>query len=111
MEVWRIAGLPDDPLAAAALFHTRDLPPLRGVRGDLLLIFPPADHRHRGWRLAAVQGLARQAVPARVNAVEADAAGDAVAAASAYLAAAPGLTGQLLRLDPAGAGAAAAPAP
>ena len=104
MAVVRIEGLPDDPLEAAAVFHAEWLPRLTEKRGDLVLIFPPADHTHRAWRLAAVQGLARVAVPHRVNAL---AGGDAAAieAGQAYLAAAPGVTGQLLPLDGAGAGA------
>jgi hypothetical protein len=35
----------------------------------LTVVFPPADHSHRGWRLAAVQELAREFAPRRVNAV------------------------------------------
>ena len=102
MELVRIADLPDDPLAAAAAFHERYLPRLRGRTDDLLLVFPPADHGHRGWRLAAVQGLARQAVPGRVNALAGDDAA-AIASARTFLAGAPGLTGQLLALDGRGA--------
>ena len=104
MAVVRIEGLPGAPLAAAAFFHAEWLPRFTAERGDLVLIFPPADHTHRAWRLAAVQGLARAAVPHRVNAlVGGDAA--AIDAARAYLAAAPGVTGQVLPLDGAGAGA------
>lgn len=108
MQLVRIKGLPDDPLAASARFHAQDLPALVPVSSDLLLVFPAADHTHRGWRLAAVQSLARAAAPHRVNAV---AGGDAaaIATAEAYLAAAPGVTGHLLALgdgsDGRGAGA------
>ena len=58
---------------------------------------------HRGWRLAAVQGLAREHAPLRVNALASD---DelAIAAAHAYLASADGVTGQYLPLDSHGAG-------
>jgi hypothetical protein len=45
--------------------------------------FPPANHEHRGWRLAAVQQLAREHAPRRVNAVETD---DEEALANAALA-------------------------
>jgi hypothetical protein len=61
-------------------------------------VFPSAPYDHRGWRLAAVQDLAREAAPIRVNGV----AGDddaAIAAALHWLAAAPGITGQLLAVD------------
>ena len=68
-------------------------PPLAGE--DLVLVFPPAPYDHGGWRLAAVQDLARAAAPRRVN----GAVGDdekAIAEALEWLAGAPGITGQLL---------------
>jgi len=68
------------------------------------LIFPPADHTHRAWRLAAVQELAREAAPLRVNAVASDDPA-AIESALAYIENAPGLTGQYLALDDTGAGA------
>jgi hypothetical protein len=104
MELVRITGLPDDPLEAAATFHAQHAPALRAAVTDLLLVFPAADHTHRGWMLAAVQMLARTAAPLRVNAV-AGAGEAAIAAATEYLARAPGLTGQLISLDDCGAGA------
>ena len=70
---------------------------------DLVLILPPADHTHRAWRLAVVQGLAREYAPLRVNAVASDDP-DAIASALNYLDNAPGLTGQYLALDGIGAG-------
>ncbi|HZU65054.1 MAG TPA: hypothetical protein VFF98_15315 [Novosphingobium sp.] len=103
MELRRIVDLPDDPLAAAAAFHALHLPALRAATGDVAILFAPAEHTHAGWRLAAVQALARAATPRRVNAIEG--AGEAaIAAACAWLAAAPGVTGQILRLA-GGAGA------
>lgn len=107
MELLRIEGLPTDPLAAAAEFHTTWLPKVRQALAQtselLVLQFPVADHTHRTWRLATVQGMAREYAPLRVNGVESESAA-AIASASAYLAAAPGLTGQLLSLADAGAG-------
>lgn len=105
MELVRIAGLDADPLAAAATFHGEWAARLAVWPGadDLVLVWPPADHAHHGWRLAAVQLLARRLAPRRVNAVAGDDAA-AIAAAADYLGRAPGLTGQLLPLDPAGAG-------
>jgi hypothetical protein len=106
MRVLRVAALPDDALAASARFHEQDLPAAQAALAkgeDLTLVFAPADHTHRGWRLAAVQGLAREHAPVRVNAV----AGDdeaGIAAALRYLEGAPGVTGQLLPLDSIGAG-------
>ncbi len=119
MRVLRIAGLPDDALEAAAVFYA-ELPPPWGrgssvaggeapagtpdVEGeDVVIVFPPADHTHRAWRLAAVQGLARDHAPLRVNALASD---DPAAIESAlhYLEQAEGLTGQYLTLDGLGAG-------
>ncbi len=103
MDVLRIAGLPDDPLAAAAQFHAEVVPALPRD-ADLLLVFPPADHPHRGWREAAIGALGRAFAPRRINAVASDNAAG-IASAQAYLAGAEGLTGQYLPLDDAGAGA------
>jgi hypothetical protein len=142
MRVLRIAGLPDGPLEAAAVFYAALPPPwgkgtsvagggvpagtpgLEGARGevwstraspaptawvpssegeDLVLIFPPADHTHRGWRLAAVQSLARDHAPLRVNALASDDPA-AIESALTYLEQAEGLTGQYLTLDSLGAG-------
>jgi hypothetical protein len=99
--VLRIEGLPEPALDAAAQFHQRDLPRVRAALSDtdaLALVFPPAPYDHRAWRLAAVQDLAREAAPRRVNAV----AGDdeqAIGEALAWLEQAPGITGQLLAVD------------
>ena len=103
-----VGELPEAPLAAAALFHGEVLPkilvfhaPLHAGE-ELVLVFAPADHTHQGWRLAAVQSLARQFAPARINAIASDDPA-AIAAAQGYLANAPGVTGQLLPLDSIGA--------
>jgi hypothetical protein len=109
MALIRVEGLPASPVAAAAEFYSRVAPLVEGT-GDaaLVLLFPPADHTHRSWRAAAVASLARGAVPRRINAIVSGdmAAPDsgAIAAALAYLEAAPGVTGQLLTLDSHGAG-------
>ena len=71
--------------------------------GLLVLTFDAADYTHTGWRLAAVQMLAREHAPARVNAISGGGAA-ARAAALAYLADGAGITGQYLPLDDAGAG-------
>lgn len=105
--ILRVAALPEDALDAAARFHAEILPQARrsleSGPDHLTLVFAPAGHAHRGWRLAAVRELARQAAPRRVNALESvDEA--AIAAAARYLELAPGVTGQLLPLDGNGAG-------
>lgn len=104
MEVVRVTGLPDAPLAAAAEFHSVWLPRICPPRSgeDLLLAFPHADHTHRLWRLAAVQELARVAAPYRVNGVAADSEA-AISSAMSYLDKAPGVTGQYWPLDVTGA--------
>jgi len=107
MALLRVEELPGEPLAAAAEFHARMLPQIRMELGEgpdhLALVFAPAGHAHRGWRLAAVQALAREYAPLRVNGIE---SGEepATAAAAAWLAGANGVTGQLLALDGKGAG-------
>ena len=100
-----IAALPDDPVAASAAFHRDWLERAEEAlgQGDLLLVFAPADHTHRGWRAAVVAALARKHVPARVNAAASNDAA-AIAAAERYFAAAPGVTGQYFALDSIGAG-------
>ena len=110
MALLRISPLPDNALDAAAEFHARVLPDidlalrsLQDGEAHLTLVFAPADHAHRGWRLAAVQELARRAAPLRVNALAGDSE-PAIAATERYLAAAPGVTGQYMPLDDKGAG-------
>ncbi len=103
--VRRITHLPEAPLAAADHFHSRLVPgllaDLAGLPpgGDMVLVFPPADHAHGGWRKAAVQDLARAAAPDhRLNAIVGTHDPD-IELALAYLANAPGVTGQVLELD------------
>ena len=72
-------------------------------RCHLAIVFESAGHEHRGWRLAAVQELAREVAPHRINALASDSE-PAVASALAYLKIAEGVTGQLLELDDMGAG-------
>ena len=103
----RAGPLPAEALAASARFHAKVLPEIKqalaGTPSHLTLVFPPADHTHRAWRLAAVQGLASEYAPIRVNAlVSSDEV--AIAAAASYLEVAEGVTGQVLPLDGHGAG-------
>lgn len=106
-ELLHLGPLSDNALEAAADFHARLLPgieaTLSGGADPLTLVFLPANHEHRAWRLAAVQGLARRFAPSRVNAVESDER-EAVAAAQRWLDGAGGVTGQLLPLNGKGAG-------
>jgi len=107
MALFRVGALPDEAVAAAARFHAEVLPKvlaeLAASPTGLTLVFAPADHAHRGWRLSVVQGLAREHAPLRVNGVTGESE-EAIAAAARYLDAAEGVTGQLLPLDGKGAG-------
>ncbi len=143
MALLRVGELPEEALAAAAVFHAevvprvlatlRELhdpvplplaggarggsepgssiaatdppptPPASGRGEGLTLIFPPADYTHNAWRLAALQALAREHAPIRINALDSNGE-PAIAAALAFLEAAEGVTGQLLELDDTGAG-------
>jgi hypothetical protein len=101
-----VLDLPETPSEAAREFYQVHLPTARdaiaaarakGAPFTLTLMFPAADHTHRAWRLAAVQSLARECAPVRINGL----AGDdeaAIKQALAYLADAPGITGQLLEV-------------
>lgn len=94
-------ALPADPIDAAAAFHSGVVPTVKqalALESDVVLLFDRADAIHDGWRLAAVRDLARMATPARVNAA-AGADGAAMDEVLAYLAAAPGITGQVLIVD------------
>jgi hypothetical protein len=98
-----IGNLPDGPLDAAAEYYATWLPKIRHNAGVgppelVILVFEPAGHDHRGWRLAAVQDLARELSPGRVNAIVAP--GGAVPREICdYLEQARGVTGQLLSVE------------
>ena len=98
-----IQGLPLTPLDAAAEFHANELPEIRDdsdilEQHDLVIVFEPAGPEHRAWRLAAIQELAREMAPRRVNGVV-GAEEAAIVDTIAYLDAAPGVTGQLLSVQ------------
>ena len=98
----QVSGLAKKPIDAAAEFHARFVPRIRSLMTrDVMLLFPQADHTHSAWRLAAVQELAREAAPRRVNAL-AGGSEPAIREAAAYLRMTPGVTGQVLVLDGAG---------
>jgi len=112
--VLQSARWPDGPLEAATYFLTELVPQVREfapptrlaaeigaepVEADtvkaIAIVFPKADHTHDAWRLAAIQQLARESAPLRVNAI----VGDEVEAVSSFLASAPGVTGQVFETD------------
>ncbi|WP_379549675.1 Rossmann fold domain-containing protein [Erythrobacter sp. W53] len=95
-----IDDLPAKPLAASGVFHQHWLPHAESALGageDVTLIFAPADHTHSAWRRAAIQGLARQYAPRRINGVSGT--GEVADKTVAYLADAPGVTGQYLEAE------------
>ena len=105
--VLRVGALPQKPVEASAEFHARILPhvlaELAKAPPHLVLLFDPAGPDHHGWRLSAVQNLAREHAPFRVNGLSgSDEA--AIAAAICYLERAEGITGQLFAIDGNGAG-------
>jgi hypothetical protein len=100
----RVGVLADDALDAASAFHVEILPRLRAISdAAITCVFPPADHGHADWRRAAIQSLAREIAPRRINGIASDDEA-AIAAAEAYLETADGVTGQYLPLDGEGAG-------
>jgi hypothetical protein len=95
--VVEVAGLPAAPIDAAARFHSAYVDRVRELMpaSDVAVVFPAAGHEHRAWRLAAIQELAREAAPYRVNGISGDDP-KAIGEALDFLAVAPGITGQLL---------------
>ena len=99
-----VVDLPAAPLAASGAFHRDHLASVEAIMTsgeDVMIALPPADHTHREWRALAT-GLARAHAPARANVVAGE--GDVLDAFEAYLAEAPGITGQYLEGDGQGAG-------
>ncbi len=100
-----IDDLPDQPLAAAGVFHQHWLPHIETLLksgADVTIALGTADHTHREWRRAVAAGLALAHAPRRVNMVAGE--GDALVACESYLGAAPGITGQYLETAGEGAG-------
>ncbi|MXO76242.1 hypothetical protein GRI40_13575 [Altererythrobacter aerius] len=97
----RVDMLPGPAIEAAAAFHGewagKALAMLSGKCAALAIVLPPAAGDHGDWRLAAARDLARRAAPCRVNLVAGDDAAS-IAAVLDYLACAPGVTGQYLRV-------------
>lgn len=115
---YRAKGWPDNPLDAAAAFHrdcatqVREYAAMKGLAADIaahapppfvtwvavIIVFPHADFMHSEWRKIAIQELARESVPMRVNGIEAS-MDEEIRPVVDYLASAPGVTGQMFRTD------------
>ena len=97
-----IRDLPEAALDAAGAFYTRYLDDARSVLAgeadSLVLVFSRATYDHQAWRRAAIADLARSGTPKRVNGL-AGGGEAAVRHTLAWLAKAPGITGQLIPLD------------
>lgn len=95
--VLEVAQLPDGALEAAAVFYTEHLPKVSEALAKdgvdaVAITLPLANHAHNDWRRALAHDLAREYAPRRVNLVS----GEDVAELLAFLAKAPGVTGQCL---------------
>jgi hypothetical protein len=116
-----LGDLPEAPLDAAAHFYSEHMPLARKMLNNewsqipglpeeavprmaetdieaLAFIFPAAGKDHQGWRLAAIQALAREVAPKRVNGIAGDDL-DAIDTTIDWLAEADGITGQLLAVE------------
>jgi len=96
-------GLGESPLDAAARFHAHIVPSIRAMMAngsELVVMFDPADHSHTSWRKAAIEELAREAAPCRINGVIARAQDKQDTAQTIqFLHKSPGITGQILQVD------------
>jgi hypothetical protein len=105
----------DNPADDAKHFYATIMPMARGIlSGDvpptsvglekdvdaIVVVFPFGGREHKGWQLAAIQTLAREVAPKRANGVSGDEGGpdasNTMDEVIAWLATAPGVTGQLL---------------
>ena len=97
----RVDDLPGEALAAARAFHADWIERAEAELGQveaLAIVLPAASYDHRDWRRALARDMARAHARKRVNVVGgSDSA--RVAATLAYLAGAPGVTGQYLETD------------
>ncbi|MDG6080320.1 hypothetical protein E3U23_14100 [Erythrobacter litoralis] len=93
-----ISDLPEAPLEASRMFHAEWLGKARTLLAgdDLLIALPHADHTHSEWRCAAAAMLARVGVPQRAFVVAGE--GKMLDETERFLAGAPGITGQYLKL-------------
>ena len=105
----------DNPADDALHFYTTIMPLARGILtgevppsvvnledpvDSIVVVFGYGGHEHRDWQLAAMQTLAREVAPKRINGIVGGDSEpetlDTIDEVAAWLAAAPGITGQLL---------------
>ena len=106
---FRAMDWPVAPLDASAYFLAHCLPQVREMLAGegmweplerpqaACVILPEASHEHHSWRIAAVEELAREAAPVRINGIVGG-SDEALEEVVAYLDAAPGVTGQVLEV-------------
>ena len=104
--VLETGDLPASALDAAATFHSEHSGEARRLIangcGSLVIVLPRAAYDHTDWRRATARDFARLAAPTRVNLIAGDEQA-ALDAAIAFLASAPGVTGQYLPVGGQGA--------
>ena len=110
--IMHLYDLPEVPIDAAARFFSKHAPEARELLTEggwkrmglaqepdvLTYVFPIGGKDHEGWQRAAIQALARELAPKRVNGVVGDGFESTDEVAS-WLMDAPGITGQLLSVE------------
>jgi len=101
--VLTVETLPAEPLAASAQFQANHLAEAERMLADegtgaLAICLPPGGTDHDDWRRTLARDLARSRAPKRVNVIGGT-GGAACEEALAYLADAPGITGQYIPLS------------
>ena len=100
--------MPGDPLEAASTFYGHHVKPIEvglSVLDILTVQLPAVPETHEQYLRAAMGALARKVAPRRINAISGN-DDAAMERAAAWLASAPGITGQYFAVDGAGPQAA-----
>lgn len=99
LAVLTLRDLPEGAVEAAATFYREHLEMARraATTADLAIVLDPVPHDHSDWRRALARDLARKNAPRRVNVIAGGEGGE-LEEVLAFLAEAPGVTGQYLEL-------------
>lgn len=90
-----------EPVAEAAEFYRSHIAPIQQLAEEhdcVTVIFGGSDKARTVWRRAAIESLAREQAPKRINGISGGQQ-DRIMATSRYLASAHGITGQVLLLS------------